>query len=248
MKAIREAVFDKIAPQYDAVWSDTPVGKAQRVGVWCRIDALFKEGDFVLDLGCGTGVDALHLRSRGVSVYGIDSSPRMVEVARSRGVEAHCCPIEHLQSLELRLDGAMSNFGALNCVTSLASVAVALSRMVRSGGYLALCFISPLCLWEMAFYLWHAKAHKAFRRLRGRAGSAIGASVFYPSSAAIVSAFQNDFRLLTFYGIGVSVPPSYVTGMSASVVERLSVLDQWLAHKPVLRSLADHRLYVFERI
>src|SRR5690349_24724805 len=118
MNAIRETAFDEIAARYDAIWSDTPVGKAQRSAVWRWIDPLFGAGDFVLDLGCGTGVDALHLHSRGVSVYGIDDSPKMIEVARERGIRADCCPIEHLQYLNLNLDGVISNFGALNCLPS----------------------------------------------------------------------------------------------------------------------------------
>ncbi len=248
MTSISEAAFDKIASRYDAAWSDTPVGRAQRSAVWSRVDPLFNRGDFVLDLGCGTGVDALHLQSRGVSVYGIDSSPQMVEVARRRGIEADCCPMERLEYFDLRLDGAISNFGALNCMESLASVARSLGRMVRSGGYLALCFLSSLCLWEIAFYSLHGKVRKAFRRLHGSANSSIGATVFYPSGTAIRSAFQMDFRLLDFSGIGVAVPPSYVTFLTDWEVEQLATFDHRFAHTPILRSVADHRLYIFERI
>jgi SAM-dependent methyltransferase len=248
MSTLQEAAFDRIAPQYDALWSDTPVGRAQRSAVWCRIDSLFKDGDFVLDLGCGTGVDALHLRSRGVSVYGIDSSPRMVEVARRRGIDAHCCSIENLDNLELRVDGVLSNFGALNCVESLLPVAGSLGRMVRSRGYLALCLMSPVCVWEIAFYLSRGRTSKAFRRLGEKAHSSLIPDVFYPSGADLVSAFRSDFRLVNFYGIGITVPPSYMTALSALEIERLSGLDQRLADKPGFRSVADHRLYIFERL
>jgi SAM-dependent methyltransferase len=40
----------------------------------------------VLDLGCGAGRVALHLRDRGLEVVGVDVSPLAVEVARMRGV------------------------------------------------------------------------------------------------------------------------------------------------------------------
>ncbi len=40
-----------------------------------------KNGE-VCDLGCGPGHVARYLRSRGVSVFGLDVSPKMVEVAR----------------------------------------------------------------------------------------------------------------------------------------------------------------------
>lgn len=248
MDAIRESAFDKIAARYDTIWSDTPIGNAQRSAVWRWIDPLFVEGDFVLDLGCGTGVDAQHLESRGVSVYGIDDSPKMIEAARRRGIRADCCPIEHLQYFNLNLDGVISNFGALNCLFSLTGIAGALARMVRPGGYLALCFMSRICVWESAFYLLRAKPAKAFRRLQNRADSSLGTSVFYPSCRAIISAFQSNFRLINFYGIGFSVPPSYVTFLTGWEIDQLSALDRRLAHKPVLRSLADHCLYIFERI
>ncbi|HZS55575.1 MAG TPA: class I SAM-dependent methyltransferase [Bryobacteraceae bacterium] len=248
MHAIPQTAFDKIAPQYDALWSDTPIGQTQRSAVWDRIDLLYKKGDFVLDLGCGTGVDALHLQSRGVSVYGIDSSNRMVEIARTRGVDAHCCPIEHLEYFDLRLDGAMSNFGALNCLGSLDTICASLARMVRRAGFIALCFLNRVCIWEMAFYLSRTNPAKAFRRLKSSAASSIGVSVFYPSKASIVSAFQKSFRLLNSYGIGLSVPPSYVKCLTGWELQQLSAFDRHAAHRPVFRALADHRLYIFERI
>ena len=91
---IQETAFDRIAFNYDRLWSTTAAGIAQRIAVWRWTDSLFEEGDLVLDLGCGTGIDALHLQASGVSIYGIDSSHRMVDVARRRGVDAHCFRIE----------------------------------------------------------------------------------------------------------------------------------------------------------
>lgn len=246
MIPVHRAGFDKIAPRYDSLWSDTAVGKAQRLAVWSRFDRLFKKGDFVLDLGCGTGVDARHLQSRGVWVYGVDSSPRMVEIARQRGIEADCCPIEHMQYFDLRVDGVISNFGALNCLQSLDSIARSLGRMVRCGGHLALCFLNRLCLWEMVYYLLRGRPGKAFRRVRGSADSSIG-TIFYPSSAEITAAFNREFRLTESCGIGLCVPPSYLQFLTGWQIEQLALLDQRLTHKPGLRALADHRLYIFER-
>jgi len=41
----------------------------------------------VLDLGCGTGENALHLASRGHRVVGIDGSPTAIDAARRKGAE-----------------------------------------------------------------------------------------------------------------------------------------------------------------
>src|ERR1700726_2598075 len=86
--------FDALAPSYNAMWTDTPRGREQRAAVWREIDGLFRAGDRVLDLGCGTGDDALHLMSQGIGVIGIDASRQMVEVARGRGVAARLLSIE----------------------------------------------------------------------------------------------------------------------------------------------------------
>ncbi|HEX4164305.1 MAG TPA: class I SAM-dependent methyltransferase [Bryobacteraceae bacterium] len=248
MSAAKQSAFDAIAGNYDRIWSETSIGLAQRSAVWRELDVLFAPGDFVLDLGCGTGVDALHLQAAGISVYGIDSSPRMVEVSQSHGVNACCLSIEHLDKLEMQFNGAISNFGALNCLPSLNAVAERLARLVCSGGRLAVCFMGRLCLWEIGYYLLRAKPAKAFRRLRGKAESSIGATVFYHSGRQIAAAFKPYFHLAKSVGIGFAIPPSYVSGLSDWEVEQLSRIDNRVSHKAGLRSLADHRLYIFERL
>jgi ubiquinone/menaquinone biosynthesis C-methylase UbiE len=248
MPVAQGTAFDKLAAEYEAVWSESVIGKAQRVAVWNRINPLFNAGDVVLDVGCGTGTDALHLQSRGLSVYGIDSSPQMIAIAKRRGVHAQVCPIEQLEHLDLAVDGILSNFGALNCLESLASFAFTAARLIRAGGHMALCLFNRVCLWEIAFYLLRGRPSKAFRRLKTKATSSIGVTVFYPSCAAITSAFKKNFRLINSYGIGLLIPPSYVGCRSAWLIEQLSAIDTHLINRPVFRSVADHRLYIFQRL
>ena len=133
------AAFDQLAERYDTLWSETAIGRAQRAAVWRRIDLLFQAGDRVLDVGCGTGVDAIHLMERGVRVYAIDASREMARMARARGVDARQLAAEALEELTGEFDGAFSNFGAMNCVSDLEEVARALGRLVRVGGYAAIC-------------------------------------------------------------------------------------------------------------
>ena len=240
--------FDAIAWNYDTSWTTTPIGISQRLAVWERIDCLFHPGQFVLDVGCGTGADALHFESRGVNVYGVDSSASMVGVARMHGVSAGLISIEELHQIRARFDGALSNFGALNCVSSLDSVAASLAGKVCVGGYVALCFIGSFCAWETCYYIFRGQYRRAFRRFHRCRRSSLGIDVFYFSRRRILSAFRENFRLVGTYGIGLFVPPSYVKGLGDRTVARLAVLDKYCAHWPVLRRLADHRLYIFERI
>ncbi len=52
--------------------------------LWERYARLFRPGDAVLDVGCGTGIDALFLARSAVRVVGIDASPSMIAQARAR--------------------------------------------------------------------------------------------------------------------------------------------------------------------
>jgi hypothetical protein len=138
---------------------------------------------------------------------------------------------ENLAGLRETFDGAISNFGALNCVEDLASFARSLAPRIRPGGRAAICVIGRFCAWEMLY------PRKAFRRLPGRAGE-----VYYPTVRQLRADFAPHFELRSWSGIGMLVPPSYVK-LPAGAVRLLARLD----HMAFLRSMADHRLLIFER-
>jgi len=176
--------FHQIAPRYAELWSETSCGRAQREQVWREVDGLFRIGDRVLDLGCGTGDDAMHLMSRGVEVFGVDSAPGMVDIARTRGVDAKTMAIEELGSLEDMFDGAISNFGALNCVADLGKLSKTLARLVRPQGKLALSVMSRYC--------WRTDWRHLPQRWSGQARWR-GIDVYYRSARSIAGAFAPHF-------------------------------------------------------
>ncbi len=241
-------VFDALALQYDELWTQSTIGRLQRQAVWRRLDDLFRPGELLLDAGCGTGADALHFMSRHMRVRAIDSSGEMVRIARSRGVDATRLSIEELGEMRGSYDGVISDFGALNCVRRLDRLRGPLARLVRSGGYLAICLMGRFCFWETAWYLLHAEWRKAFRRWRCEGATwSNRVRVYYPSIRQIRRALLPDFSLIEWRGIGVTVPPSYVTGISDGALTRLSRFDSYVEQKPMWRAVADHRLLIFVR-
>jgi len=185
--------FHQIAPQYARLWSDTSRGRAQREQVWRETKDLFHPGDHVLDLGCGTGDDAVHLMSRGVKVLGIDSEPAMVEIAQARGVDARQLAIEKVSSLDHLFDGVISNFGVLNCIANLGELSGDLSRLVRPRGMLALCVMSRFCWrvdWKHAVGRW--SGHAVWR----------GIDVHYRTGRSIVQTFTPCFEFERRISIG----------------------------------------------
>jgi SAM-dependent methyltransferase len=82
--------YDAIAETYDeAMQGDIWM----RHRLWQHFDRVFKAGDRILDLACGTGADALYLASLGAHVVAIDASPGMIAQLQHKigsGDEARC--------------------------------------------------------------------------------------------------------------------------------------------------------------
>ena len=252
------AAFDAQADGYDEKWTRSVSGRLQREQVWREVDRFFLPGHRILDLGCGTGVDAVRLARVGARVLAIDISPQMVRMTRRRvesenlseGVTCELLPLEELGDLKNRgsFDGAISDFGVLNCVENLRQVARDLAALLRPGAHLALCYMGRFCLWETAWYLLRDQPRKAFRRWSKKgAACSLGIDVYYPSVKDLRRAFLPDFSLVDWSGVGVSIPPSYVGGLPDWLLRRLARFDNYIAHWPLWRAVADHRLLVFNR-
>ena len=259
------APFDAIAERYDETFTTSKVGQAQRTSVWRELEKVFRPGHRVLEIGCGTGVDACFLANRGIKVVACDSSPTMIRVATRRVaeggkislVEPRLLAAENISTFRSGdpFDGAFSNFGALNCVEDLQQFAKDLAILLKPGASALLCLMGPCCLWEVAWYFAHGNLGKAFRRFHrsgvtARLAEGVTVRVQYPSIRSLDSIFAPEFRLVSIKGIGVSVPPSYIENL-ANRFPRLFKLgvraDSLLGQCPGIRVCADHVLLQYRR-
>ncbi len=247
--------FDALAPVYDVDFTQSLLGRLARVRVTRALDRAFAPGHRVLDLGCGTGEDAIHLASRGVHILAMDSSERMVARTREKTAAAGATPFVRAEVLSIEklatlshnepLDGAYSNFGALNCipVPELSRIAAELARRIRPSGRLVLCFMGRWCLWEWAYFVIRGQPRKAFRRLPKEGAVWRGLPVFYPGLREIRRAFAGHFRFRSAAGIGTLVPPSYLEHWAArfpSTTRLLDDLERALESVPPMPNFADH--------
>jgi SAM-dependent methyltransferase len=259
------APFDAIAERYDERFTCSKIGQAQRASVWRELEKAFRPRDCVLELGCGTGVDACFLADHGVRVVACDSSSQMIKVATRRVAEGEKASLVETRLMaaediaDLRggeaFDGAFSNFGALNCVEDLPQLARNLAALLKPGATALLCWMGPCCLWEVIWYLGRGDPRKAFRRFRrggvtARLAQGTSIRVHYPSVRSLARTFSPEFQLKSIRGIGVSVPPSYLEPWANRFPHLfgLSVrADLVLGRCFGFRSLADHVLLEFRR-
>ena len=80
-------LFEAIPSRYDK--GIRLLTRGQLDSLYDRLIAHIKEGDRVLDVGCGTGALALRAAQKGARVKAIDINARMLEEAESKARDAH---------------------------------------------------------------------------------------------------------------------------------------------------------------
>lgn len=256
--------WNKAAETYDQEFTDTAVGRAERDAVWKELGRAFCAGQRIVELNCGTGVDAVYLAESGVRVLACDIAPGMIAVARQRlnvsgltdRVDFRVLPTEEIAALkeEGTFDGAFSNFAGLNMVRDLPGVARNLATLLKPGAQALLCLSGRIAPWDMAWYMAHGDFRRAFQRFNPggveRLVGGVRVNAYYPSIRHMARMFAPEFRLQSCRGIGISLPPHFSEPWARRhprFFAGLANTDRWLGRVPGLRALAGHVLLRFER-
>ena len=263
--------FDGLAATYDAIEAGNPTLQWMRQRVQKAALSTFAPGGRLLEVGCGTGTDVLFFVKNGYRVFGIDPSQEMLMAAREKiSAAGFAQKVELLQGGANEVDelfaqnyaglfdGIFSNFGALNCVADLRQFARCATRLLNHGGKILLCFMPPVCPWEMAYYLLRLRGREAFRRWRGRSGRrGIAARVgdrwvqtYYHSRAALTEVFSSAFTIEKQFSLGLLVPPPYLLHAVARYPKLFNGLvrcEKSLAVWPIFRNVGDHVVVIFQK-
>lgn len=246
--------FDTAANTYDHDFTHTDLGRWLRGRVWERLSRLYPSGSFVLELGCGTGEDAVWLAQRGVQVLATDASPMMLEQTQAKaaamGVDLQTAILDLNAlppSFDYQFDGVFSNFGPLNCTNKWSVLAQFLRPRLKPNAQLGFGVMSPFCLWETLWHGAHFNFKTAFRRWKRQAAATLpnGATfpVYYPTPRQLASAFAPYFQQTAILGLGVFLPPSDSFGVIQKhprLARRLMALEQQWASRWPFRTWADH--------
>jgi SAM-dependent methyltransferase len=262
--------FDQAAGTYDELYQRNPIMAWMRAESLATLQTHFAPGSHLLEIGCGTGEEALALSRLGYRVVATDLSATMIETARAKAqvVQAESVTWRVLPAGQLGdltheyepgiFDGAYSSFGALNCEPQLAPIADALFHLLRPGAVLICSVMNRWCAWEIAWALLHLQPRTAFRRL-GRGWVAAGLAgadgrlavpTRYYGPRAFARAMAPHFRLLSIRGLPVFLPPPYLDHLPEqhpALMTRLEKLECRLGNRFPFHSLGDHFLVTLVR-
>jgi SAM-dependent methyltransferase len=260
-----QRAFDSVAADYDGPRGNNVLIQRMRHTMWRELEARFARGSRLVDVGCGTGLDAVHLASGGRHVLATDWSPAMIERTRARAadagitdrIDARATGGHELGRLDASFDGvfdgAYSNFGPLNCVPDLREFARQCARLLRPGGELVFSVIGRVCPWEWLYYRFRRPERARIRFARGPVavkmnGHAIWTTYYRPREFA--AEFRGFFDVVEYRALSLFLPPPYLESWYVNhprVFGAAGWLDDLTGGWPLLRNAGDHFLIVLRR-
>jgi SAM-dependent methyltransferase len=260
------AAFDSASEEYDFTIGHNYINTWIRKRSIRELLKLAKPEDTLLEVGCGTGAEAIEV-SRYVSrIIATDISDKMIAIlnkkVEARGLSERIVPL-HVRAANISkvLEGAVggkvrlaySFNGALNSEPELDHFVNGLSSILVPGGYFICSIRNSFCLSEA---LSHAVVLQ-FEKMAPRKKQPIMVSVggmdipaFYYPPAAFSSFFSTKFELKKLVGLPAFLPPAYLSDYYIKFRNVASMLEkfEWAlgGHFPFNR-LGDQSLFVFQK-
>jgi len=255
--------FDSVAADYDGPTGNNALIQAMRGRLWRAVARHAPPGGRLLDLGCGTGLDAVHFAEQGHDIVATDWSPQMVlqtgQRVGARGQRARVT-LRRLGIHEIdqlageQFDAIYSDLGPLNCTPKIELVARSCARLLAPGGSLIVSVIGRTCPWEWLYYAAHGHLRRASLRGATHAvpvglnGNTVWTQYYSPGEFA--DAFAPYFTLKHYEGLLLVAPPPYLIDFHTRlgrVGHALLRLDERLGRWPVARNIGDHFLMVLTK-
>lgn len=243
--------FDDQASGYNAV-AESALGRELRARVHEVVSDHITPRDTVLDVGCGTGLDAAWLSPQVGSVVGFDASPEMVRLAADLCAQLENVTISQGHGASLAVDQpvdvALANFGVVNCVGDLASFGGRLHAALKPSGHAVLVTMPRWCPIELA--VGAATVTKGLLTRRSASATYQGVELQYASGHALAKALGPRFDLVSAQALGLVLPPFEQRGLVENrpkALSRLAALDRRLATLGARFGIGDHHIVVVRR-
>lgn len=259
--------FDPASFTYDTDFVHSEVGRLQRKRVWDYLDKYMqkKAGLDILELGCGTGEDAVWMASMGHIVLATDVSEGMIDAAISKSEISKVKGDISFAKLDIadvdayprstRFDMVFSNFGAFNCISpgDFGSALVKTAGLLNDRGRFIIVMMSRYCLWERFYFMIKRDFQEGKRRSnRGPVKASLGdatVDTWYYSPSEVKKIAAKDFNVRKIMPVGLFLPPSYLDSYFSKhkrFLHFLNFLEGLFGRFGPFSGIADHFLIDLE--
>jgi ubiquinone/menaquinone biosynthesis C-methylase UbiE len=262
---MQQANFDPIAADYDSDFTNSTIGIMQRNRVWLNLKSTLKSTQLktVLEINCGTGVDAFWLADHGFSTMATDISPEMIRIAKLKVNEkdehsphfevAGFHDLEHLVKGR-KFDLLFSNFAGLNCIPEeeLILLNQKFANLLNPNGLMIMILLGKKSWLERLYFLLKGNFEKANRRQKPDLAKLDNHSfqMTYCYSVNETKKIFSNFFYLDSKPIGIAIPPSYLE----PILKKLPFLkfvilftESILGTFSFLSDYADHTYLVYRK-
>lgn len=256
--------FDGAAAHYDADFTHTLIGRAQRDRVYQLLRRITGSTPLtILEINCGTGEDAVYLAKEGHLVTASDISADMLSIAEAKARE-QAVVIQTL-SWDLRepypgaattYDLIFSNFGGLNCLdpTTIRQTFSQLHGLLKPEGVFVGVMMGKFCLMESLYMLLTGRWRSITRRNRSGAvpvqlQSGAFVDTWYYSPSEIAKALRLQFDQLFMAPVGVTIPPGYLESRTPwkKTLNTICIAIDPLFRHALFARCSDHFCFAYKK-
>ena len=197
--------FSKIANKYEEFDKNFNIATWGRKKVRIHLEKELELNSSILEINCGSGIDAVYLAKKGYKVHATDIAEGMLAHVRQKitanklqhKLTCEKLSFNNLNAISDKFNHIFSNFGGLNCSSLLELKAIfnSFNNVLAPNGKVTLVIMPKICIWEFLSFL-KGNPH-AFRRLKknGVLANIEGEQVatFYHSKNQIKNLLLDDF-------------------------------------------------------
>jgi ubiquinone/menaquinone biosynthesis C-methylase UbiE len=259
-----EQIFDNASITYDKDEAGNFIMVMMRALSLQVLRATFRPGQRILEIGCGTGAEAIELAKASITVVATDISSQMISRVRERAraqnlvdkIQVHQMAAHDISKLQTEygpnsFDGAYSSFGALNCELNLGRFASSLARLLKARSRFVCSVINKICLFDLVLNALLLKRNPRFDKYPTlNIGNRLLVAKFY-APGEFAKMLRPFFIVEGTRGLPAILPPPHFDKhvvLLRAAMKNLLPLEWWLGGVFPFSQLGDHFLTTLRKV